>query len=80
MSSGPLVGAVIGRSKFHYDVWGDAVNMASRMESHGVPGKVQVDEQTGQLLQGHFQLEDRGLIDVKGKGSVHTYFLVGETN
>jgi class 3 adenylate cyclase len=80
LASGPAVAGVIGKSRFHYDLWGDTVNLASRMESHGVPGKVQVDEQTGQLLQGHFQLEDRGLIDVKGKGSVHTYFLVGETN
>jgi hypothetical protein len=50
------------------------------MESHGVPGKIQLDEQTGEILKPHFVLEDRGVIDVKGKGSVHTYFLVGEAN
>ena len=80
LASGPAVAGVIGKSRFSYDLWGDTVNLASRMESHGVPGKVQVDEHTSHLLEGHFQLEDRGLIDVKGKGSVHTYFLVGETN
>jgi class 3 adenylate cyclase len=80
LASGPAVAGVIGKSRFSYDLWGDTVNLASRMESHGVPGKVQCDEQTSQLLQGHFRLEDRGVIDVKGKGSVHTYFLVGEAN
>jgi class 3 adenylate cyclase len=80
LASGPAVAGVIGKSRFSYDLWGDTVNLASRMESHGVPGKVQVDEQTSQLLQGHFRLEDRGVIDIKGKGSVHTYFLVAESN
>jgi class 3 adenylate cyclase len=80
LASGPAVAGVIGKSRFSYDLWGDTVNLASRMESHGVPGKVQVDEHTSHLLQAHFQLEDRGVIDVKGKGSVHTYFLIGETN
>jgi class 3 adenylate cyclase len=80
LASGPAVAGVIGKSRFSYDLWGDTVNLASRMESHGVPGKVQCDEQTSQKLQGLFVLEDRGVIDVKGKGSVHTYFLVGEAN
>jgi class 3 adenylate cyclase len=80
LASGPAVAGVIGKSRFSYDLWGDTVNLASRMESHGVPGKIQVDEHTGRLLEGHFVLEDRGLIDVKGKGSVHTYFLVGPVN
>jgi adenylate cyclase len=80
LASGPAVAGVIGKNRFSYDLWGDTVNLASRMESHGVPGKIQVDAQTSQLLQGQFLLEDRGLIEVKGKGSVHTYFLVGELN
>jgi class 3 adenylate cyclase len=80
LASGPAVAGVIGKSRFSYDLWGDTVNLASRMESHGVPGKIQVDEHTGHLLEGQFVLEDRGLIDVKGKGSIHTYFLVGEAN
>lgn len=80
LASGPAVAGVIGKSRFSYDLWGDTVNLASRMESHGIPGKIQVDEHTSRLLEGHFVLEDRGVIDVKGKGSVHTYFLVGEAN
>jgi class 3 adenylate cyclase len=80
LASGPAVAGVIGKSRFSYDLWGDTVNLASRMESHGVPGKIQVDEQTGRILEPHFVLEDRGVIDVKGKGEVHTYFLVGEAN
>jgi len=80
LASGPAVAGVIGKSRFSYDLWGDTVNLASRMESHGVPGRVQLDEETSHRLQAHFVLEDRGLIDVKGKGSVHTYFLIGEAN
>jgi class 3 adenylate cyclase len=80
VASGPAVAGVIGKSRFSYDLWGDTVNLASRMESHGVPGKIQICEHTRDLLEGQFVLEDRGMIDVKGKGTVHTYFLIGEAN
>jgi guanylate cyclase len=77
MSSGPMVGAVIGQTKFHYDVWGQAVNMASRMESLGVPGKIQITPDAHELLKDSFECERRGVIDVKGAGETETWFLVG---
>jgi class 3 adenylate cyclase len=73
--AGPSVAGVIGTKKFIYDVWGDAVNRASRMESHGVPGRVQVSEETRERLSSSFELEPRGAVDVKGLGPVTTYFL-----
>ena len=74
--SGAVVAGVIGTKKFIYDLWGDTVNTASRMESHGVPGRVQVSEVTATALRDQFELEDRGTVEVKGKGSMHTYLLV----
>ena len=74
---GPAVAGVIGIKKFIYDVWGDTVNTASRMESHGVPGRIQVTEATYLRLRDVFAFEPRGLIDVKGKGPIPTYLLVG---
>jgi class 3 adenylate cyclase len=71
------VAGVIGTKKFIYDVWGDTVNLASRMESHGVPGRVQVTQAVMDRLQGTFRLEARGLIDVKGKGPLPTFLLLG---
>ena len=64
------------RKKFIYDVWGDTVNMASRMESLGVPGRVQVTHTMAERLRGAFEVEPRGLIEVKGKGPMPTYFLL----
>ncbi|MBP0620881.1 adenylate/guanylate cyclase domain-containing protein [Cupriavidus consociatus] len=77
--SGAVVAGVIGRRKFIYDLWGDTVNIASRMESHGVVGRVQVTEATRQQLGASFVLEERGLIAAKGVGDMHTWLLVGRT-
>ena len=77
IATGPVVAGVIGRRMYLYDVWGEAVNTASRMESHGVAGRVQVAESTRQLLGEPFLLEERGALEVEGKGDVKTWFLGG---
>ncbi|MBE9117885.1 response regulator [Lusitaniella coriacea LEGE 07157] len=77
---GPVVGAVIGTQKFAYDVWGDVVNLASRMESLGQPGRIQVTEAVYERLRDRYQLECRGKIPVKGQGEMTTYWLVGRTS
>jgi class 3 adenylate cyclase len=77
IDTGPVVAGVIGTSRFSYDLWGDTVNTASRMESHGVPGCIQVTARTYQRLRDHYRFERRGPIPVKGKGDIVTYLLEG---
>ena len=79
ISTGAAVAGVIGKSKFLYDLWGDVVNTASRMESHGIAGRIQLSEATRQALIQPFSLEQRGVIEVKGKGEMNTWFLNGAT-
>jgi len=77
---GPVVAGVIGRRKFSYDVWGDTVNTASRMESHGVPGRIQVTERVERAACHQFDFEPRTSVEIKGKGAMKTFLLVGARN
>eukprot|EP00741_Cyanophora_paradoxa_P018035 tig00021037_g17415.t1 len=78
MHTGDVVAGVIGVKKFVYDVWGDTVNTASRMESHGTPGMIHVSGAVRERLRDAFVFEPRGQIDVKGKGPMTTFYLLGE--
>ena len=77
INSGPVVAGVIGRKRFLYDLWGDAVNTASRMESHGTSGRIQITKATKELVEDEFVCEPRGTIPIKGKGEMEAWYLVG---
>ena len=77
INTGPVVAGVIGRRKFQYDIWGDAVNTASRMESHGIPGQIQITRATWELIRDEFVCTPRGLIPLKNMGAQETWLLVG---
>jgi class 3 adenylate cyclase len=76
LHTGPVVAGVIGTEKFAYDLWGDTVNLASRMESHGAPGAIHCSAAVYKKLRGRFTFSERGEIVVKGKGRMQTYFLI----
>lgn len=78
--SGPVVAGVIGKKKFVYDLWGGVVNIASRLQSEGLPGRIQVSESTYDLLKDQFLFEQRGTIEAKGIGKLKTYFLLGRAS
>lgn len=77
IASGPVTAGIIGRHKFSYDLWGDTVNLASRMETTGAPGRIQVPATTRELVGDGFVWEERGMIDVKGRGQIETCYLIG---
>ena len=78
--SGPVVAGIIGQQKFIYDLWGDTVNLASRMESHGVQGRIHCTQAVRDQLKDSFRFESRGNIEIKGKGSMPTWFLLGASS
>ncbi len=77
LAAGPVVAGIVGARKFFYDVWGDAVNVAARMETTDVEGRIQVPQNVYERLKDSFVLEERGPVEVKGKGVMHTWYLVG---
>jgi class 3 adenylate cyclase len=80
LNTGPVVAGVIGFTKFSYDIWGNTVNVASRMESTGQPGRVQVSPSTFELLKNDFDLAEAGLVECKGLGKISTHFLLAKKN
>ncbi len=76
INSGPVVAGIVGTHKFAYDLWGDVVNTASRMESEGIPGSIQITPATYELIRDRFECVPRGVIPVKGKGDMETYLLI----
>ena len=76
-SSGPVTAAGSGARKFSCDIWGDTVNVAARMESTGIPGRIQVTEAVAEAAANSFAFQDRGLVQVKGKGEMRTYLVIG---
>jgi guanylate cyclase len=77
INSGPVIAGVIGTKRFQYDVWGDTVNVASRMETQGRPGMIQITEATYQLIRDRFRCVPHGIVEIKGKGAIPTWFLEG---
>lgn len=77
INTGPVVAGVVGAKKFAYDIWGDTVNIASRMESNSEPGKINISENTYALIKDQFDCEYRGELDVKNKGVMKMYFVNG---
>jgi adenylate cyclase len=77
IASGPVMAGVIGSQKFSYDVWGDAVNLAARLESSGVPERVQLSDEARRALDRSFDCEPRGQVEIKGVGPQETWFLLG---
>ena len=75
LQTGPVVAGIIGEHRFLYDVWGDTVNMASRFESYSEPGRIHISAEVAEILAPDFELEPRGILDIRGKGEVETYFL-----
>src|SRR5690606_18577530 len=78
LHAGPVIAGVIGQKKFAYDMWGDTVNVAQRLEAAGIAGQIHVSENVYATLNGNFDFEPRGTIELKGEGSMTTYFLKGE--
>ena len=77
ISTGPLIAGVIGSQRYSYDIWGDTVNVASRMESTGEPGRIQVTQEVMEATSAHRCFEPRGTVEIKGRGTMQTFWSVG---